>query len=61
MDQLIGRGEILQLLAWDCLYKEIARQLGMSMSTVRIHLHSVYEKLHVQSRTEAVVKFLDQR
>jgi DNA-binding CsgD family transcriptional regulator len=27
---------------------------------VRAHLHTVYEKLHVQSRTEAVVKFLGQ-
>jgi DNA-binding CsgD family transcriptional regulator len=26
---------------------------------VRAHLHTVYEKLHVQSRTEAVVKFLN--
>ena len=40
------------------LYKEIADQLGITLSTVRAHLHTVYEKLHVQSRTEAVVKFL---
>jgi DNA-binding CsgD family transcriptional regulator len=32
--------------------------LGISLSTVRAHLHAVYEKLHVQSRTEAVVKYL---
>jgi DNA-binding NarL/FixJ family response regulator len=50
--------EILGLLAKGCLYKEIADQLGISMSTVRTHIHAVYEKLHVQSRTEAVVKFL---
>ncbi len=50
--------EILGLLAKGYLYKEIADQLGISLSTVRAHLHSVYEKLHVQSRTEAVVKFL---
>ncbi|MDI1337782.1 MAG: response regulator transcription factor [Lacunisphaera sp.] len=59
MGQLTPReNEILQLLAKGCLYKEIASQLGISMSTVRTHIHSVYEKLHVQSRTEAVVKFL---
>ena len=59
MDQLTPReNEILQFLAKGCLYKEIASQLNISMSTVRTHIHSVYEKLHVQSRTEAVVKFL---
>lgn len=50
--------EILALLAKGCLYKEIAEQLGISMSTVRTHIHTVYEKLHVQTRTEAVIKFL---
>ncbi|HVU28686.1 MAG TPA: response regulator transcription factor [Verrucomicrobiae bacterium] len=50
--------EILALLAKGYLYKEIADQLNISLSTVRAHLHAVYEKLHVQSRTEAVVKFL---
>ena len=50
--------EILALLAKGFLYKEIADQLGITLSTVRAHLHTVYEKLHVQSRTQAVVKFL---
>jgi DNA-binding NarL/FixJ family response regulator len=50
--------EILALLAKGYLYKEIADQLGITLSTVRAHLHAIYEKLHVQSRTEAVVKFL---
>lgn len=52
--------EILALLAKGYLYKEIADQLGITLSTVRAHLHTVYEKLHVQTRTEAVVKFLGQ-
>jgi DNA-binding NarL/FixJ family response regulator len=60
MEQLTRREqEILALLAKGFLYKEIADQLGISLSTVRAHLHTVYEKLHVQSRTEAVVKFLE--
>jgi len=60
MEQLTKREhEILALLAKGYLYKEIADQLGISLSTVRAHLHAVYEKLHVQSRTEAVVKFLE--
>ncbi len=54
----IREQEILALLAKGCLYKEIADQLGVTLSTVRAHLHTVYEKLHVQSRTEAVVKYL---
>ncbi len=59
MEKLTKREqEILALLARGYLYKEIADQLGISLSTVRAHLHTVYEKLHVQSRTEAVVKFL---
>lgn len=60
MEQLTKREqEILAHLAKGYLYKEIADQLGISLSTVRAHLHTVYEKLHVQSRTEAVVKFLN--
>ena len=51
--------DILRLLAKGYLYKEIAEDLGISMSTVRTHVSAVYEKLHVQSRTEAVVKFLE--
>ena len=48
--------EILQLLAKGLLYKEIADQLGISVSTVRQHIHHIYEKLHVQNRTEAINK-----
>jgi DNA-binding NarL/FixJ family response regulator len=51
--------EILALLAKGYLYKEIADQLGITPGTVRVHLHAVYEKLHVSSRTEAVVKYLE--
>jgi DNA-binding NarL/FixJ family response regulator len=59
VDRLTKREqEILALLAKGYLYKEIADHLGITLSTVRAHLHTVYEKLHVQSRTEAVVKFL---
>ena len=59
MEKLTKREqEILALLAKGYLYKEIADQLGITLSTVRAHLHTVYEKLHVQSRTEAVVKYL---
>lgn len=48
--------EILQLLSKGLLYKEIAEQLSISVSTVRQHIHKIYEKLHVQNRTEAINK-----
>ena len=50
--------EILDLLAKGHRYKEIADALGISFDTVRSHLRNIYEKLHVSSRTEAVVKYL---
>ena len=49
--------EILELLARGSLYKEIAYQLGISLPTVRTHLRHIYEKLHVQTRTEAAAKY----
>jgi len=48
--------EILLLLSKGLLYKEIADQLGISVGTVRQHIHKIYEKLHVQNRTEALNK-----
>jgi DNA-binding NarL/FixJ family response regulator len=41
-------------------FKEIAGQLGISGETVRTHVNHIYRKLHVRSRTEAVVKYLRQ-
>jgi len=57
VEALSGReNEILQLLAKGLLYKEIAEQISISVSTVRQHIHHIYEKLHVQNRTEAINK-----
>jgi DNA-binding NarL/FixJ family response regulator len=50
--------EILQHLSKGYSTKEIAEQLSVSVNTVRTHLQHIYHKLHVRSRTEAVVKFL---
>lgn len=50
--------EILRLLAKGYRYKEIADALAISFETVRSHLKNIYDKLHVRSRTEAVVKYL---
>lgn len=48
--------ELLDLLAKGYRYKEIADLLSISFETVRTHIHHIYEKLHVQSRTEALNK-----
>ena len=50
--------EILELLTKGFYYKEIGSSLGISMNTVRTHLKHVYEKLHVQSRKDATLKFV---
>lgn len=59
MAELSKREEqVLQHLAQGRLYKEIANELSISIDTVRKHLNSIYGKLHVHSRTDAVVKYL---
>ena len=53
-----GEKEFLEQLAKGYAYKEIADRMKISIDTVRSYVRTVYEKLHVHSRTEAVVKFL---
>jgi DNA-binding NarL/FixJ family response regulator len=50
--------DVLKLLADGFRYKEIAAELHISLDTVREHARRIYSKLHVSSRTEAVVKYL---
>lgn len=50
--------EILQLLSKGLLNKEVADKLFISTGTVKKHIQNVYEKLHVNTRIEAVNKFL---
>jgi DNA-binding NarL/FixJ family response regulator len=52
--------EVLKLLADGCPYKEIAHEMKVSLSTVRTYIGRIYEKLHVHSRTEAVMKYMTQ-
>ncbi len=49
---------VLDCLAKGLAYKQIGDQLGISINTIRAHLRHIYEKLHVQSRTAAVAKYL---
>jgi DNA-binding NarL/FixJ family response regulator len=50
--------EILELLSQGLLNKEIADKLSISYHTVKVHLKHVYDKLHVRSRAEAMLKFM---
>jgi DNA-binding NarL/FixJ family response regulator len=50
--------ECLRLLARGASNKEIAKRMGVSLSTVHFHLKSIYHKLHVRSRTEAMLRYL---
>lgn len=48
---------VLVLLSQGLLYKEIADRLGLTIGTVKQHIHRMYGKMHVQNRVEAVNKF----
>ena len=45
---------ILRLLARDLTLHEIGSELSLSVKTVRTHVHSIYRKLRVSSRVEAM-------
>lgn len=51
--------DILDQLSKGFRYKEIVDNLGISVGTLNSYISKVYEKLHVHSRTEAVVKYLN--
>ncbi len=48
--------EVLELIVDGYNNKEIADKLFISIETVRNHIRHIYEKLHVHSKSEAVVK-----
>jgi len=57
----IREKEVLGLLVDGLSYKMIAGKLNITYDTVRAHMKKIYEKLHVSSMTEAVVKALNQK
>lgn len=58
LTQLTNREhEILSSLAQGFQYKEVADQLSVSLETIKKHVQNIYKKLHVQNRTEAIIKY----
>lgn len=53
--------EVLAAMVKGMSYKMIADLLSISVDTVRSHVKKIYEKLHVHSKSEAVVKALKHR
>jgi two-component system, NarL family, response regulator LiaR len=49
--------EILELLAKGLTYQQAADKIFISSKTIKKHVYNIYEKLHVNSRTEAVNKY----
>jgi DNA-binding CsgD family transcriptional regulator len=48
--------EVLELFEHGASYQDVARMLQISINTVRDHVRNIYEKLHVTSKVEAVLK-----
>jgi DNA-binding NarL/FixJ family response regulator len=48
--------QVLQLLVDGYSYKMIAGEMYIAIDTVRSHIKKIYEKLHVNSKSEAVAK-----
>jgi DNA-binding NarL/FixJ family response regulator len=53
--------DVLTSLSKGNSYKLIAAEFGLSVDTIRTHIKSIYEKLHVHSQTEAVAKALNEK
>lgn len=53
--------EILKLIAFGKMDKEIAKELHISLSTVRSHISKIFEKLELNTRTQLVNYYLNEK
>ncbi len=51
--------EVLAAMAGGLTNRQIATSLGLGTGTVRVYLHTIFQKLQVSNRTQAALKFLD--
>ena len=62
LQELTAREQgVLAKLAEGFVPKEVAAELGISYDTVRNHTTNIYTKLHVHSRSEAILKYLGRK
>jgi DNA-binding NarL/FixJ family response regulator len=54
------QAEIVSMIAGGLEDKEIAHELGVSVTTVRTHLQRLYRQIGVHNRSRATVKWLEQ-
>ena len=50
--------QVIGLFSQGATYREVGTALGVSPNTVRQHVRNIYDKLHVSSKTEAVLRTL---
>ena len=51
--------EVLELLSKGYVDKEIAQAMGIGIWTVHDHVKNIFERLHVRTRTEAAIRYLE--
>ena len=51
--------EVMDLMCKGHVDKEIAQAMNISAWTVHGHIKKIFERLHVRTRTEAVVRYLE--
>jgi len=51
--------DVMALVACGHCNKDIARNLNLSVATVKNHMHNIFVKLQVKSRAEALVRYRD--
>jgi two-component system, NarL family, nitrate/nitrite response regulator NarL len=49
------RRQVAMLICEGLSSRSIAKKLGVTEGTVKVHLHAIYEKLDVHSRTELMI------
>ena len=51
--------EVLVLLVQGLTYLQIARQMGLQLTTINTHVQSIYRKLGVSSRVQALMRAIE--